>query len=681
MGENKQIQKSSLTDEELYSILSDNLVELNEIELFFNGFLQEANVIDESFGTVTSIFNGLTMAVLASMNKSDNEKITRTKAKIALGTFVVGQVAKGVGSFYNYVKALDRANDLLVLKKEKAATWLKSLHRNYDRVLRSENSSRKILTHLASFGYQIDELTSNREVYDVKKNLMQMALEQYRKARFNVISMEFFIAECKAWLKNKHDSDMQQPILQDVNHSIIQEVLFQGDDYEEVIAEFFSGSNEISGSILFVLNDEQLLSHYLSTRKDPLFLSDGVENKYISKQALAVFKDNPALEMSNEFYDERKEIDEDGEKSRKKFWRWIVTGSLLSTIVCFFYLYYFCRYVIAKNDDHNVLIFCGLAIAAFFAFGYLYVEFEEIYKELKNKISKNRENYERCYRYEFALKGGFAKRRKKVEEVVGKSFFDRVGKAISSLFDVGDSDEHSFYYKELIVREYWNPFFITVSAMLIMTIIFTEFNLFFVGCLVVLLFAYLKMRMRKMYFYILIFVVVFCVAFLIFSVADNENRKSSSRDATYTEIYSVPESVDTEVRGGSESVEELYEKGVKYYNEMNYDLAVEYYSKAAELGHAVAQNALGDCFYLGDGVEKDYEQAVRWYIKAAEQGSAIAQLNLGDCYAKGQGVIQDYEKAAEWYRKASGQEYEMANERLNNLGMGSVTGVSVYFLP
>lgn len=231
------------------------------------------------------------------------------------------------------------------------------------------------------------------------------------------------------------------------------------------------------------------------------------------------------------------------------------------------------------------------------------------------------------------------------------------------------------------MREYWNPFFITVSAMLIMTIIFTEFNLFFVGCLVVLLFAYLKMRMRKMYFYILIFVVVSCVAFLIFSVADNENRKSSSRDATYTEIYSVPESVDTEVRGGSESVEELYEKGVKYYNEMNYDLAVEYYSKAAELGHAVAQNALGDCFYLGDGVEKDYEQAVRWYIKAAELGSAIVQLNLGDCYANGQGVIQDYEKAAEWYRKASGQEYEMANERLNNLGMGSVTGVSIYFLP
>lgn len=512
MGKNKQVQKSSLTDEDLYTMLSDNLVELNEIELFFNGFLQEANVIDESFGTVTNIFNGLSMGVLASMNKSDNEKINRAKSKIALGTFVVGQVAKGVGSFYSYVKTLDRANDILVLKKEKAATWLDSLHRNYDRVLRSEISSRKILTHLASLGYQIDELISNREVYDVKKNLMQMALEQYRKARFNVFSMEFFIAECKAWLKNKHDSNMQQPILQDVNNSIIQEVLFQGDDYEEVIAEFFLGSNEISGSILFVLNDEQLLSHYLSTRKDPLIISDGVENKHINKRVLAIFKDNPALEMSNEFYEIRKEIDEDGEKSRKIFWRLIVTGSLLSTLVSFLNLYLFCRLVMAIDD--NTAILSVLAIAALLAFGGLYAKFEEIYKELKNKISKNRENYERYYRYEFALKGGFANRRKKVEEVVGKSFFDRVGKAISSLFDVGDSDDHSFYYEKLIEREYWNPFFVTVSIMLILAIILTKLNLFFVGSLVVLLFAYLKMRMRKKYFYILTFIVVLCVVFL-----------------------------------------------------------------------------------------------------------------------------------------------------------------------
>jgi TPR repeat protein len=46
-----------------------------------------------------------------------------------------------------------------------------------------------------------------------------------------------------------------------------------------------------------------------------------------------------------------------------------------------------------------------------------------------------------------------------------------------------------------------------------------------------------------------------------------------------------------------------------------------------------------------------YTQAAFWYRKAAEQGNSVAQDALGDLYYNGQGVPQDYAQAALWYRK------------------------------
>ena len=65
----------------------------------------------------------------------------------------------------------------------------------------------------------------------------------------------------------------------------------------------------------------------------------------------------------------------------------------------------------------------------------------------------------------------------------------------------------------------------------------------------------------------------------------------------------------------------------------------------ANHGDAEAQYNLGYCYECGLGVEIDYEKAVFWYKKAAELGNPIAQTNLGGCYEHGRGVPQDFEKA------------------------------------
>lgn len=82
--------------------------------------------------------------------------------------------------------------------------------------------------------------------------------------------------------------------------------------------------------------------------------------------------------------------------------------------------------------------------------------------------------------------------------------------------------------------------------------------------------------------------------------------------------------------------------------------AVEWYEKAAQLGHASAMCCLGFCYKDGVGVPKDEEKAAELFQQAAEQEDPDAMCTLGWCYETGCGVPQDWGQAAEWYRKAAG---------------------------
>ncbi len=70
----------------------------------------------------------------------------------------------------------------------------------------------------------------------------------------------------------------------------------------------------------------------------------------------------------------------------------------------------------------------------------------------------------------------------------------------------------------------------------------------------------------------------------------------------------------------------------------------------------------------GWGVPKDYAEAVKWFRKAAEQGHAQAQNDLGCSYYHGNGVPKNRKKAIEWWKKAAAQGYEIAINNLKNIG-------------
>ena len=97
------------------------------------------------------------------------------------------------------------------------------------------------------------------------------------------------------------------------------------------------------------------------------------------------------------------------------------------------------------------------------------------------------------------------------------------------------------------------------------------------------------------------------------------------------------------------------------------EVAVKWYSAAAEQGIASAAFNLGNMFREGHGVEKSYEQAVSWYERAATLGDSSAQYNLGAMYENGYGTERDLDKAVEWYRKAADQGLVHAQHRLGTL--------------
>lgn len=78
---------------------------------------------------------------------------------------------------------------------------------------------------------------------------------------------------------------------------------------------------------------------------------------------------------------------------------------------------------------------------------------------------------------------------------------------------------------------------------------------------------------------------------------------------------------------------------------------------AAEAGHAEGGNVramgnLGGFYATGSGVERDPARAVEWYERAAQLGHGRSAATLGTMYATGDGVAVAPEQARLWFRAA-----------------------------
>src|SRR5690242_14799142 len=86
---------------------------------------------------------------------------------------------------------------------------------------------------------------------------------------------------------------------------------------------------------------------------------------------------------------------------------------------------------------------------------------------------------------------------------------------------------------------------------------------------------------------------------------------------------------------------------------LDYEKAITYYKRSAELGYDKAQYQLGLLYVRGTGVEEDLLTAAMWFDKAAVQAHPDALYELGYMLQRGSGVPTNLLKAHACYKKSS----------------------------
>lgn len=85
----------------------------------------------------------------------------------------------------------------------------------------------------------------------------------------------------------------------------------------------------------------------------------------------------------------------------------------------------------------------------------------------------------------------------------------------------------------------------------------------------------------------------------------------------------------------------------------NYQKAVQWLTKAADGGKAIAMDMLGNMYHGGIGVPQDYNMAFQWFNKGAIAGDKDSEFELAKLYAWGGGTKADHAKAFEWMKKSA----------------------------
>lgn len=116
------------------------------------------------------------------------------------------------------------------------------------------------------------------------------------------------------------------------------------------------------------------------------------------------------------------------------------------------------------------------------------------------------------------------------------------------------------------------------------------------------------------------------------------------------------------------TADKAFARGFDAYNGKNYEEALKWWEKAAQLGETAAQYNLGHMYHAGEGTDKNESKAFYWYRKSAEGGHPGGQYNIGVYYLYGVETPVNKEEALKWFRLAAEQGDENAKKQLAALG-------------
>jgi TPR repeat protein len=153
---------------------------------------------------------------------------------------------------------------------------------------------------------------------------------------------------------------------------------------------------------------------------------------------------------------------------------------------------------------------------------------------------------------------------------------------------------------------------------------------------------------------------------------------------------------------GCASTPSVTDRGVQYYNDANFPMAVVLFEKGVKQGDPSAMTHLGSMYLSGKGVDQNsdkalslfeqgaaagdsmaqlfvgqnrlykhkYEEAFRYFLLSAKQGNEPSQLYLSDMYLQGLHVEKDESQSFEWLKKSAEGRWPDAQYRMGRCYLG-----------
>ena len=95
----------------------------------------------------------------------------------------------------------------------------------------------------------------------------------------------------------------------------------------------------------------------------------------------------------------------------------------------------------------------------------------------------------------------------------------------------------------------------------------------------------------------------------------------------------------------------IFESGRYYYNSFDFKNAINVFENLDQENFAPADFYLGECYFHGNGVNKDEVKAFMYYDKGAKMKDLYCLMRAAMCYDNGFGTFKNVELAAKLYAK------------------------------
>ena len=96
----------------------------------------------------------------------------------------------------------------------------------------------------------------------------------------------------------------------------------------------------------------------------------------------------------------------------------------------------------------------------------------------------------------------------------------------------------------------------------------------------------------------------------------------------------------------------LVNKGIRYYYDQDYEVALDYFHLAAALGNGRAAGYIGHCYMHGEGVPAEVDLALSYFRIGMDSRDVESFYRLGKNYCDGVGVEKDHELGVYYYENA-----------------------------